>query len=358
MSHDQVQFGLIGCGAIVRDMHLPALAKCRRSRAVALCDVDQNRLEELAGRSGIDRLYGDYREMLADPEVHAVVVALPPGLNREIVTCAAEGGKHVLVEKPIADSLEDAEAIIDACRRHGVKLCVNHQRRFSECDRKAAELIRSGAIGDLVHIRIAIFADALEWYREDSTWQFAPGGGVWVNWAVHLSDLLRFLTNDEVDRIYAEGGSVLRDPAKGPESFFALMRTRKGVVAELQVSAVRRRHFDGLSGEFVENSEVTEIHGAKGALVYSRQMGQMEFFADSGAGEPQTETFVMEANRGGYRKNMIHMAMLLHDAFADAIAGEAEVPVSGEEGYRALQIIVAGDRSAELGQAVRILDDQ
>jgi len=353
MSDRKIQVGLIGCGTIVRETHLPALQQAQHAKAVALCDVDQRRLEDLGGEFKIDRLYNDYRRLIDDPDVEAVVVALPPFLNREVVGHAAERGRHVLVEKPIANSLEDAEAIIDACSRAGVKLCVNHQRRFSECERKAIELIHDGAIGELVHVRVAFLADALESYQADDTWQFAPEGGIWIYWAVHLSDLMRYLTDDEIDRIYLEKGSRLQQAGKGPESAFALVRTKNRIVGEIQVSTVRRRPFDRLAGKFVPHVEETEICGSTGSILYSRQTGSMAVCA-AGGGEPETETFAFEPNTRGYASNMIEMARLMHDGFAEAITGNSRPPVTGEDGYKALQVIIAGDKSAELREAVHI----
>src|SRR5688500_10599892 len=115
----EVGFGVIGVGTW-GELHARVYGSTPGARLAAVCDADLPRAEKVAAACGAPKVYADYRELLKDPDVRAVSVVLPDFLHREAVVAAAEAGKHVLVEKPLATSVEDGRAMIDAARRAGV----------------------------------------------------------------------------------------------------------------------------------------------------------------------------------------------------------------------------------------------
>ena len=354
MNKNKLQIGIIGCGGITKEMHLPALKQQALADVVALCDADPGRLQSLADEARIERVYSSPEELIEDPEVQAVVIALPPKLNKDIAICAANGKKHIVLEKPIAITLEDANEIIENCKRNGVTLCVNHQMRFSACDQMAKQLIGEGVIGELTKVMFEHYADGLQAYRQLEGWLADPDcGGVWISWGVHHTDLLRFLTGDNVERVYAEIGSTLRESDRGEDSVFAIVRMESGIVGEIQISTVCCRPRESIDNDFVEAVEKVEISGSQGSIIYSRQAGRMEVYSTR-RGDPQRTSFAFGSNQKGYSLNMIEMQKLHYERLIPAILEQRKVPVSGEDAYKALEIIVAGYESAKTNRAVFI----
>ena len=126
-----VKIGLIGCGSIARGAHLPAMDALRdRVALVAAADLNREAAQAAASSWGADA-YADGRRVVDREDVEAVVITTPEAAHREWTVAAAAAGKHVLCEKPMAPSLDDADAMVDACRRAGVHLMIGHSRRFT-----------------------------------------------------------------------------------------------------------------------------------------------------------------------------------------------------------------------------------
>ena len=159
-------FGVIGCGRI-SEAHLQALDK--RPAAQFICGADSNAevAQKQAEKHGAKHWVTDYHELLSMPEVDAVVVCVPTFLHAEVVCAAAEAGKHVLCEKPIAMKLEDARRMTDTCRTAGVRFMVGFVRQFSTEWMKMREIVQSGRIGRPVLWRhtTAIRKPPLRWFH-------------------------------------------------------------------------------------------------------------------------------------------------------------------------------------------------
>ena len=139
---------IIGCGGISRQ-HLHGYHHHPQTQLVAIAEIDAQRLEETGKANGVDRLYPDYRQLLERerPDFVSICTSAPP--HRDITVACAEAGVHVLCEKPMATDLAEADDMIEACDRAGVRLAINHQQRCSPHFKKAAELIERGRIGEL-----------------------------------------------------------------------------------------------------------------------------------------------------------------------------------------------------------------
>jgi predicted dehydrogenase len=157
MAGPDVRWGLIGCGDIAEKRVAPALRDSPGSRLVAVARAHAERAAEFAARHGATRSYADWRALLRDPEIDAVYVATPVGLHAEQAVAAAEAGKHVLCEKPMALSVSDCERMIAAARRHEVRLGVAYYRHHYPAVRRIAELLASGEIGRPVLANVQVF---------------------------------------------------------------------------------------------------------------------------------------------------------------------------------------------------------
>src|SRR5260221_12490600 len=128
---DKIGFGVIGTGIVGGAWHAHVYSRAPRAKLVAVCDLNEQRANEIGKKYGAEKVYSDYRKLLENPEIKAVSIATPDFAHREIAVAAAEAGKHILVEKPLATTVEDAEAIVKAAKKAGVKLMVDFHNRVN-----------------------------------------------------------------------------------------------------------------------------------------------------------------------------------------------------------------------------------
>ena len=127
----KIGFGVIGTGIVGGAWHAYVYSRLPQSKLVAVCDLDEKRAQDAAKKYGASAVYTDYRKLLENPDIKAVSIATPDFAHREIAVAAAEAGKHILVEKPLATTVEDAEAIVKAAKKAKVKLMVDFHNRVS-----------------------------------------------------------------------------------------------------------------------------------------------------------------------------------------------------------------------------------
>jgi 1,5-anhydro-D-fructose reductase (1,5-anhydro-D-mannitol-forming) len=186
-----IRWGIVGCGDVTEVKSGPGFQKADGSALVAVMRRDAARAKDYAVRHNVPRWYADADALIADHEVDAVYIATPPSSHKEFVLKAARAGKPVLVEKPMALSAEECEAMIAACRQAGVPLRVAYYRRKLPRFEKMREIIQSGAIGEprAVDVRQFKKQDA----RVPQLWKVDPainGGGLFVDMQTHALDWL------------------------------------------------------------------------------------------------------------------------------------------------------------------------
>ena len=161
---EEVRIGLIGAGRIGR-VHAQAYRQVSGGRLVAVADVIKPAAEKLAQEYGLES-YQDYRDILVRPDIDAVLIATPNWLHAETAIAAARAGKHIFCQKPIALTLEDADAMIAGGNEAGVVLQVGFMLRFTPPMPDVKELVASGALGDVISIRAAVFGwePSAEWF--------------------------------------------------------------------------------------------------------------------------------------------------------------------------------------------------
>lgn len=192
-------FALIGSG-LFGERHAQAYSRHHAVDFVAVCDLNGERAKAISEKYGAQRWTSDYREVLADPSVRAVSIATPDHLHREVAIACAEAGKHILVEKPLATTVEDAIAIDKAARDAGVTLMVDFHNRVNPPMVSACDAIRRGDIGTPVYVysrlsnTTAVATDMLKWASHSSALWFL---------ASHMLDVVRWMLDDEIKRVYA-----------------------------------------------------------------------------------------------------------------------------------------------------------
>jgi len=192
---DRIRVGLIGCGSIAI-AHLNGYRQCRElAQVVALCDTDASRAENVCKQFELDaKYYSDYHSMLEENDIDAVDVCLPIMAHEEVAVAAAECGKHIIVEKPLANTLAQAKRIVAAAEAAGVTLMVAHNQRFRPMHVKMKELLDAGKIGDIVSARAEINQN-IQAILPDGHWHYYHRGAL-ISIGVHMLDLLRYFVGD------------------------------------------------------------------------------------------------------------------------------------------------------------------
>ncbi|KOS00415.1 Gfo/Idh/MocA family protein [Paenibacillus polymyxa] len=193
-----LKIGIIGCGGIANGKHLPSLAKQKRAEIVAFCDIIQERAEEAAEKFGVEgsQVYSDYRKLLENKDIEVVHVCTPNDSHSEITVAALEAGKHVLCEKPMAKTAEQAREMLDAANRTGKKLSIAYQNRYRDDSLYLKQLVEQGELGD-IYLGKAI---ALR-RRAVPTWgvfldEEKQGGGPLIDIGTHALDLTLWLMDN------------------------------------------------------------------------------------------------------------------------------------------------------------------
>jgi hypothetical protein len=155
-----LNLGIVGCGFVTRTRHLPALRRVPEVRVVAVADVDPASARDVADRWGIPRRHADGRALVADPAVEAVAVCVPAACHVEVALAALEAGKHVLVEKPLALSLAEADRLLERASRSLPKALFGFNLRWHRLVRTAREMIRAGRIGTIQSV-CTTYSDAV-----------------------------------------------------------------------------------------------------------------------------------------------------------------------------------------------------
>jgi len=341
-------------------------------RLVAIAGRDEEAVKEAALRYGYEGYYTDWRKMLDDPRVQLFDNGGPNNLHAEPCIAAAEKGKHILCEKPMARSREEAMTMLDAVKKAGVKHMVSFNYRFVPAIRQAYELIRSGALGEIYHFR-AVYLQ--EWISDPDfplVWRLdkkVAGSGALGDLGAHIIDLGRFLVGEPASVMALTKTFVKQRPLPGgsgvgkvdvDDAFEAVVEFDNGAVGTLEAS----RFSPGR-----KNYQVFEINGSKGSLRFDlERLNELEvYWKDAPVKETQgfTDVLVTESYHPFYSYWWPHGHIIgwehtfVHEIahFLDAIVNNKEVAPYGatfEDGYRNAVICDAIVQSSLEGRRVFI----
>jgi predicted dehydrogenase len=238
----KIGVGVIGCGFVGRGAHVPAFSAIEDATLVAVADPDEKRLGKAAKKYQIESTNRDYQDLVKDPNVEAVVVAVPTPLHAQATLAAIEAGKHVICEMPLAANTEEADTMIAAAKKQGVLLMPGLTFRFTPNYVKAKALVAEGAVGEPTAILYREFIPAKDlagqWPVGSWVWDVAKSGGPLYTLAVWSIDLLRWLLDTEVAEVHATAKYTRLEKFGGTLGYdaSATLRMANGVVGCLQYS--------------------------------------------------------------------------------------------------------------------------
>lgn len=193
-----VRWGIIGCGNVTEVKSGPGFQKAHNSSLVAVMRRNGELAQDYAQRHGVPKWYDDAQQLIDDPDVNAIYIATPPSSHKEYTIMAAQVGKPVYVEKPMALNFGECREMIDACQEAGVSLFVAYYRRVLQRFLKIKEMVDAGAIGRVRFVHISLYQPARPHYEdpEHLPWRVLPdvaGGGIYVDLASHQLDFLDYM---------------------------------------------------------------------------------------------------------------------------------------------------------------------
>jgi 1,5-anhydro-D-fructose reductase (1,5-anhydro-D-mannitol-forming) len=336
-----LRWGIIGAGEIAGRGMGPALNRAANTKFAAVCSRSMDKARAFAARYKVERAYDSLEKMLQDRELDAVYIATPNSLHAPQAILAAEAGKHVLCEKPMATTVRDAELMIEACNRNQVKLGVVYQNRYHPAHYEARKQIQSGTLGDIDLASAQMcrgFARGSHW----SGWRIDPvmtGSGAIVAQAVHPIDLLRFLLESEVELVQA---MTDESPPERPveEMVYSVLRFRNGVHATVVAGTLIPRYDNDLL-----------LYGAKAKIVCKGTLGVP---LNNRTGEITVEGDSVDVRMSFPPSSVQDKMVRLVEDFNQSVAGNTELGVSGYNGLQMVRIATALQDSSRRGRAVEI----
>ena len=347
----RIRYALIGCGRISPNHIAAALAEREMLEIVAVCDIVPEHMDNVLAlvpedaRSAIRR-FENYQAMLDEVKPELVAICTESGSHAAIALDCINAGCHVIIEKPIALSIGDADEIIKAGKDKGVVVCACHQNRFNKSIQKIREAMEEGRFGRLLH-----GAAHIRWNRGQSYYTQAPWRGTWaqdggalMNQCIHNIDLLRWMMGNEVVEVFAYTDNLMHPYIEAEDLGLAVVKFKNGAYGLIE----------GTTNIYPKNLEETlYVFGDSGTVkAGGKSVNIIEEWAfQDGKDDP-------EYVKNTYHENPPSVYGFGHTPlYADVISAirEGRAPyVTAEDGKRALELVLAVYQSAAEGKPVKL----
>ena len=343
-------YALIGCGMISPN-HIQAALQCGLE-ITALCDISEENAQKALSlipepaRSGV-RLFSDYTQMLSQLRPELVAVALGSGQKCRIAVDCMRAGAHVIVEKPIALSLAEADLMIDTAKKCGVGLAVNHQLRFGSTVRALKAQVQAGYFVKLYHGAVQVRRNRNKAYFDAAKWRgtWEQDGGALMNQCIHYTDLLQWIMDSDAEEVFAYTDRLAHDYIEAEDLGLALVKFRNGAYGVIE----------GTVNTYPRNlSDAMAVFGEKGTVSLAGKTLDDVLAWNFRDGPQDADTAV--SSFGITNMGSGHVPV-----YQDVIAAirERRSPLcSAEDGRKALELILAIYKSKLTGLPVKLpLDD-
>ena len=339
----QVGVGIVGSGFIA-DLHAAAMRMVPEITLVAVASQTPGKAAAFARERNIPHAFEDYRALIERRDIQMVSVAVPNDRHAEVVLAAAAAGKHIVCEKPLCRTLDEADRMIAACRSAGVSLFYAEELLFAPKYVRAKQLVDEGALGDvfLVHQSEEHDGPHMPWFWDVTR----SGGGVLLDMGCHSIEYGRWvLGKPRVKSVYAQMGTYVHaDKTRGEDHVLCIVEYENGAIAQAENSWAKRGGVD----------DRCEIYGSKGftradllrgsALLTYSQDGYGYAVEKAGSTRGYTFTMFEEIWNYGFPQEFRH--------FARCVLGEEQPAETGEDGREVLRIIYAAYQSAGEGRKI------
>jgi myo-inositol 2-dehydrogenase/D-chiro-inositol 1-dehydrogenase len=342
----KVKVGIIG-SQFEADIHAASFQIMpQEAEVVAVASPTPGHPEELAKRYGIPRVFHDYREMLKEKDIEMVTIAAPNYLHAQMTKDIAMAGKHVVCEKPLCMTLEEADGMVEVCKKQGVQLFYAEELFFTPKYVKAKEMAEQGAFGKVYMVKQSEkhFGPHAEWFWDVER----SGGGVFMDMGCHgIAFCYWFLDRPAVKSVRCQMGTYVHgEITKGEDNSICIIEFENGAVGLVEDSWARRGGMD----------DRIEVYGDGGVTYANLHMGNaLPTFSEHGYGyavekAPSTKGWTYpvfeELWNYGFPQEMHH--------FARCVRGKEEPIATGEDGRVVQEVLYAGYESARTGCKVEL----
>ena len=331
----KINVGIIGAGRIGKVHSQSIINQIPEVKVKTISDIYFDSAKEWADKMGIPNATKDYKEILNDPEIDAVLICSSTDTHAQMIIEAAQAGKHIFCEKPVDLSVEKIEAALSAVKAAGVKLQVGFNRRFDHNFRKVKELIDAGKVGDLHIVKITSRDPApppAEYVK--------VSGGMFLDMTIHDFDMARYLTGSEVEEVYVSA-AVLVDPAIGEagdvDTAVVTLKFKSGAICVIDNSRKAAYGYD----------QRVEVFGSKGKVEVSNDTPSSAVLStEEGVFSDKPLYFFLERYMDSFVTEM--------KEFMDAIVNDKETPVTGIDGLKPVLIGLAAKQSVAEGRPIKL----
>ena len=331
----KLKLGIIGAGRIGK-LHAENVIKNIKGFEVkSIADVYADAVLDWANSLGIKNVYSDYMDILNDPEIDAVMICSSTNTHSKISIEAANAGKHIFCEKPIALDLDKIKDALRAVEKAGVKFQVGFNRRYDHNFKRVQELVKDGRIGD-VHIIKVTSRDPAPPPAE----YVKVSGGMFLDMTIHDFDMVRYLSGSEVEEVYT-AAAVLVDPAIGEagdvDTAIITLKFKNGAIGVIDNSRKAAYGYD----------QRVEVFGSKGCITVSNDTPSSAVLStQEGVYSDKPKYFFLERYKDSFIDEI--------KCFYDAIANDTQPPVTGIDGLKPVLIALAAKKSLIEGRPVKI----
>ena len=345
----KLRYGLVGCGRISLN-HVNALIENKNDlEFICVADINVENAKILLEKSEVEDLFGKvkiyktHQEMVEKENLDLVVVATESGSHASIAIDCLNKGINVIVEKPMALSIEDADKMIEAAKIKGVKLCVSHQNRFNKSIQKLRKALEKDRFGKLFHGVANIRWNRDENYYKQANWRgtWEHDGGALMNQCIHNIDLLVWMMDSEVDQVFAYTKNFNHPYIKGEDLGVGLIKFKNGSFGIIE----------GTVNVYPQNLEETLcIFGEKGTVkIGGKSVNKVEVwnFKDNDKND-NIDGEEEPPNIYGFGHIELYKDMI------EAIRKSREPLVSGVEGKKALEVILSIYKSSLTGKPISL----
>jgi predicted dehydrogenase len=343
----KVRIGLIGMGMIGK-LHAETMAKMSELEFVAASDVEAKH-EKIARDLGT-KFYQSYEDMIAKEKMDGVLIAVPNELHLAVGAKCAEKKLHLLVEKPIASNLSDADRLVEAAKKNGVHLLIAHHRRHNPFVEALREHVRGGGLGRLVGVSVLwSLYKPTDYFKGPFSWRAQKGGGPILINLIHEIDTLRYVCGD-IKRLYAEvSNSARKFPVEDTVSINVRLENDALATIFLTDTSPGNIGYESNTGEnlfFYHNQKPCYYYfGTEGSMIFP-QLRKSYYPEPAKAGWqfPLFETGIKVDREDPYTRQLRHFCRL--------IEGKEASKCSGEDARKTLEVTLAINKSGETGQAI------